>query len=97
MARTRRITATERHRKEALRRAKASARRHFASLGVKGKVVRFAYHSAGKDEITLREIKVMTAEMHVSKKGSPYIRAFDLLRGEYRTFTTTRIGWAEAA
>jgi predicted DNA-binding transcriptional regulator YafY len=97
MARTRRITVAERHAKEAGRRRKVAARRVFAELGVKGRVARFAYHSAGKDEITVREVKVDTAELRISKKGAPYIRAFDFLRGEYRTFTTSRIGWAVAA
>lgn len=97
MARTRRITVAERHRKEAARRAKVAARKLFADLGVKGKTARFAYHSAGKDEITVREVKVMTAELRISKKGAAYIRAFDMLRDDWRTFSPARIGWAVAA
>lgn len=91
MARTRRDKAA------AKRAGQKAARKHFAELGVKGNVARFSYHSAGKDEITVRMVEVKTAELRISKKGAPFIRAFDLLRNDWRTFTPTRIGWAVAA
>lgn len=97
MARTRRLSTTERHAREAARRARVAARRHFADLGVTGTTARFSYHSIGKDEISVRTVKVMTAEMRISRKGSPYIRAYDIRRDGWRTFTASRIGWAVAA
>lgn len=39
----------------------------------------------------------MTAELRISKKGAAYIRAFDMLRDDWRTFSPARIGWAVAA
>lgn len=91
MARTRRNKAAE---KRSVRKAAAKC---FADLGVKGKLARFSYHSAGKNEITVRTVELKTAELRISKKGAPYIRAFDLLRGDWRTFTPANIGWAVSA
>jgi predicted DNA-binding transcriptional regulator YafY len=91
MARTRRNKAA------AKRSALKAARTEFANLGVKGKTARFSYHSAGKDEITVRVVDVMTAELRISKKGATYIRAYDRMRGDWRSFTPARIGWAVAA
>ncbi|MFE7105610.1 hypothetical protein ACFU98_10705 [Streptomyces sp. NPDC057575] len=92
-----RRTATERHASEAKRRQRVAARHLLAGMGAKGPIAKIAYHSAGKDEITVREIKIASAVLRVSKKGSPYIRAYDYLRGEPRTFTVSRMGWVTAA
>lgn len=91
MARTRRTKAAEN------RAARKEARQYFADQGVKGKSVRFAYHSAKKNEITVRNIDVMSALLRTSKAGSRYIRAMDKLRNDWRTFTIDRIGWVRAA
>ncbi|TSB32382.1 hypothetical protein [Streptomyces benahoarensis] len=89
-----RLTKARRHAAEAQRRRKVAARR---LIGTAGKTARFSYLSASKEEVTVREITLRSAELRTSKKGNPYIRAFDLLRGERRSFSPSRIGWTAAA
>lgn len=87
MARTRRIKAQA-------KRADAKAVRESAGL-VTGKVVRIAYHSASKNEITERVIEFIA--VRVNKKGERYIHALDIAKGSTRNFTPARIGWMVAA
>lgn len=87
MARTRRNKA-------AAKRSDAKAVRDSAGI-MPAKVARIAYHSASKDEITVRTIEFR--ELKTNKRGEQYISAIDIDKGERRSFTVARIGWAVAA
>lgn len=87
MARSRRNAA-------AAKRTDAKAVRQSNGI-MPAKIARIAYHSKSKDEITVRVIEFV--ELKTNKRGEQYIAAIDVEKGERRSFTIARIGWAVAA
>ena len=86
--------AQSRRKKAAAKRADAKAVRQSGGI-MPAKIARIAYHSASKDEVTVRLIEFV--ELATNKRGEQYIRAVDVAKGERRSFTIARIGWAVAA